>query len=238
MKMKKVTQKNPSTHKEPLTQEKKKLLRRVIVLLIVFVLLLIAVAAVRFAWNHTKSPLEQEYLAAANEPLPAYSYIFEPDFEEDIFQDETYLRRDRDMIFTSGAQTVRVALDDTEHVFVEDITFFQQYFSAVVHGDYETYLSFFDDSYANNEDNMRLPTEPFTMQKIYDISVEMKSSSYNENGIQEAYYLVSYKFQDNNGTFRNDVRDGQIRPLAFQVCFYNDGPLITQIRPHISIVVS
>ena len=113
MKMKKVTQKNPSTHKEPLTQEKKKLLRRVIVLLIVFVLLLIAVAAVRFAWNHTKSPLEQEYLAAANEPLPAYSYIFEPDFEEDIFQDETYLRRDRDMIFTSCAQTVRVELDDT-----------------------------------------------------------------------------------------------------------------------------
>ena len=42
----------------------------------------------------------------------------------------------------------------------------------------------------------------------------------------------------NNGTFRNDVRDGQVRPLAFQVCFYNDGPLITQIRPHVSIVVS
>ncbi len=216
---------------------------RPFVLIVLLVLILLFAIAVLIFWavsnaRSDANSLERSYYAAVNETLPVYTdYLYEKDFDEDIFEDVQYTSMNRTMLFDFGAQSIRLNLDDNLSSYGTDVSFFADYFSTVIRGDYESYIGFFDDSYAENDYNMPLPTEPFTMQRLYDIEVTKHSDTQKttDDGKTYTYYSVSYKILKNNGSFRNDIREGQARVLSFRLCQTDSGIQISQIQPKVEL---
>ena len=106
--------------------------------------------------------------------------------------------------------------EDNYQLFGAEAEFFYRYFDTVIHGDYVEYPSFFTESYLKSHD---LP-ERFTMQRIYDIDVTLylrENVDYNGTSVPCSQYIVSYRIQYNNGTFRGDFTGKDVRPLLFSL---------------------
>ena len=161
------------------------------------------------------------------EPL---DILFAPaDYEQNIFEDKTYMSMNRDIKYIDGAQSTEIALDEDGSYFGSGLLFFQKYFSCVINGDYETYQTLISDDY--NENNAYPIPEMFTMQKIHSISVEHRSDAdtiVSQNEVRR-YYVVKYQIYQNNGTFRDDIRPTDILPLLFELTTVGEQTQITKI---------
>ena len=161
------------------------------------------------------------------EPL---DILFAPaDYETNIFEDETYMKMNRDIKYIDGAQSTEVALDEDGDYFGSGLVFFQKYFTCVINGDYEAYPSFISENY--NEKNAYPIPEMFTMQKIHSISVEHRADAdtiVSQNEVRR-YYVVKYQIYQNNGTFRDDIRPSDILPLLFELTTVGEETKITKI---------
>lgn len=153
--------------------------------------------------------------------------FYEADYNEDIFQKELFFKKNRDIYYLeygSGEQLNEENLDD----FSSSAKLFHKYFSIVTNGDYEGYRSLFTKMFF---ENYKI-SERFTMQKIYDIEVNLyERKIVNENGtdIKVELYIVKYKIMENNGTFRSDIGSNMIKPLVFELCTIGDSVLINGI---------
>lgn len=139
----------------------------------------------------------------------------EPDYETDILSDPYYLRYDRHIMYNEYGDAEPLT-EDNYKSFGAEAEFFYRYFETVINGDYADYPSFFAESYLKSHD---LP-ERFTMQRIYDIDVTLYSREnvdYNGTIVPCSQYIVSYRIQYNNGTFRGDFTGNDVRPLLFSL---------------------
>lgn len=179
-------------------------------------------------------------------------HFTEPDYEEDIMSDEDYLEKNRFLHYTYENETFEVNGDAATHGSV--CAFFDEYFQAVISGDYEKYNTMFTDEYIEEYGR-----KTFAPQKIYNISAVCLRSSYLENGdangAYKGYYVyyfdVSYNIMDNNGTFRNDfLGDEGTLPLIFEIIeggneikissinvYGNPGDVTTPVSPNAVLII-
>lgn len=139
----------------------------------------------------------------------------EADYDRDILSDPFYLRYDRNVQYSEYGYSEPLT-DENYTIFGSWSEFFYRYFDIVIRGDYNAYPSYFTDSYLKSHD---LP-ERFTMQRLYDINVTLHSRDsieYNGKQVQRSRYIVSYRIQYNNGTFRGDFTGNDVRPLLFSL---------------------
>lgn len=149
--------------------------------------------------------------------------LAEPDYTEDIFTDEKYISKQREVFFTFDG--------DGEFITAENyLTFspagemFYNYFNCVINGDHTLYPSFFSESFKKTA----ILPEKFTMQKLYDISVTLEGRESTEGGYTELY-SVRYRIMDNNGTFRSDLENGTVIPIYYTVFVTKTDAVITGI---------
>lgn len=149
--------------------------------------------------------------------------LAEPDYTEDIFADEKYISKQREVFFTFDG--------DGEFITAENyLTFspagemFYNYFNCVIKGDHTLYPSFFSESFKKTA----ILPEKFTMQKLYDISVTLEGRESDDGGYTELY-SVRYRIMDNNGTFRSDLENGTVIPVYYTVFVTKTDAVITGI---------
>ena len=153
-------------------------------------------------------------------------YFVEPDWDEDIFKNESYLEKDRDIHYTSNNLTLTLKNDADFAAAGPIAEFFRDYFKAVIEGDYVKYNSFLTDAYKKEYGEKK----PFTMQKLYEIEVvDLLEVHYLNEGTsnQIAVYQfdVAYKIMENNGTLRNNLASDDKRPVRYFLYRYLDGEI-------------
>ena len=156
-------------------------------------------------------------------------FLYEPDYDEDIFENTEYMSLDRFITYTDGAVTVRAVDDDDLKSAGKYAVFFGEYFDAVINGDAEKYVSFFTEKY--NDKNGR--KSKFTMQKIYGIDIR-KLSETEDGELRTAVFEVRYAIFENNGTFRDDVASDTVRPQIYEIIYdlSNDEILINSVSEY------
>lgn len=137
------------------------------------------------------------------------------DFEEDIMKDSTYLAKIRLMEYRNGGQITLINEEDYD-LYDPAVNRMHTFFQNVIAGDLDGYNECFSEAYHKKHNGKR--TEPFTMQRLYDMSIELIGEVNEKNSyLRHSYYLVSYKIQKNNGTFRNDMASDGTRPQVFEL---------------------
>ncbi len=163
-------------------------------------------------------------------------HFTEPDYEEDIMQDERYLEKNRRLYYTYENETFEINGDAASHGSI--CVFLDEYFSAVISGDCDKYNSMFTDEYIE-----KYGEKSFTRQKLYNINAECLRSEYlangDANGKYKGYYVyffeVTYNILDNNGTFRNDfLGDEGVSPVIFEIIDGNNEIKISGISVYSS----
>ena len=153
------------------------------------------------------------WIFGENEPTFTFEY---PDFDEDILADPAYLSLERKMAIRTDGQTIW--LNDEDYALQESpIRCLREYFRCAVFGDLHGYNLCFTENY--HEENGGARTDPFTMQRVYDIVVERLGQTIEsqDGTVRRVYYQVEYKIQRNNGTFRDDVGSDGVRPQVFEM---------------------
>ena len=149
------------------------------------------------------------------------SLTFYPaDYNENIFEDEEYMAKNRYISYTKGSDTFVITNDDYSF-YDPTVEFFAGYFNSVINGEYETYNDYFTEAYFIEQSNK----ERFTPQKLYDIEIKYTSSS-DVDGVTSYIYYVNYKIFENNGTFRNDIESDAARTLVYELHLYPDGEIL------------
>ncbi len=153
-------------------------------------------------------------------------YFEEPDWDEDIFEDGDWLDKDRSVHYASNGVTLMLETDEDFEKAGPIALFFQQYFTAIIHGDHLTYNNLLTDQYKKEYG----PKDPFTMQKLYEIEViDLNCVSYIDEGkpnqITVYEFDVEYKIMENNGTYRNNLLSDDKRPLRYFLYRYSSGEI-------------
>ncbi len=143
--------------------------------------------------------------------------LYEPDFEENIFEDEVYMGLDRYLHYTVGGESITLAGRSDVEAAGEVAAFFYEYFTAVIQGDADGVNAMLSDDFIAESGRY----EAFTMQKVYDMRVErLTQYRLNEGAYEEVVvyeFDVSYRIRENNGTFRDDVSSDAARPQIYQL---------------------
>ena len=151
---------------------------------------------------------------SVNEEATETVLLFEPDYEYDIFSDEDYTELERWINYTYGGMTTRIFTEEDARKTDRYAEFFFSYFDALIHGKYENYDAFFTGEYIKKHGE----TGRFTMQQIYDISVEYLTSETDE-GTGEIYhvYRVAFAIRRNNGTVFRYTESNKTLPYLYQL---------------------
>ena len=153
-------------------------------------------------------------------------YFCTPDWEENIFEDNEYIKKDRLIHYSSNNVTLHLEDDDDFAAAGPIAQFFREHFNAIINGDHEAYNELLTDLYKNEYGEKA----PFTMQKIYEIDViDLNCVSYlNEgkaNQITVYEFDVAYRIMDNNGTFRNNIMSDDKRAVRYFLYQYFSGEI-------------
>lgn len=189
-----------------------------------------------YAWspamNFVLTLFESEDTGATSDfsdKIMSYSF-YAADYDENIFEDEDYMDKNRMLAYVYENNTFYVEIDPDGNYSSYDSTveFFVRYFYAVMNGEYETYPEFFTDECIENYPS--IIKERFTMQKLYDMVITYNSTSTatdaDGNSVTAYYYYVDYKIYQNNGTFRNDIESDKTRTLIVELYVYSDGTIL------------
>lgn len=155
-------------------------------------------------------------------PIDKTIIYYPADFSENIYNDEVFVEL-MDMYaleYIDGDSKYKLPVSDLEKYGGDLAVFFYQYFTDIRNGDSEAYNSYFDSrAFLHRE-----KAEEFTMQQIYEISVQPLSiqpeldeeySWIEEEGIEPIYVDVRYKIRKNNGTFRLGVESDTVKPQLY-----------------------
>lgn len=152
----------------------------------------------------------------AEEETSGEIFLCEPNYDIDISYDTHYMSRERYITYSDGGVSSIISEYSNEYGSMGD--FFLGYFSSLTSGDAEKYNSFFLEEYFDGED--RVPYERFTMQRVYDITVEKMGEELIEKGGYEGcvrtVFKVGYKIMHNDGTFRADMPSDTVVPRLLE----------------------
>jgi len=140
-------------------------------------------------------------------------HFSEPDFEENIFDDEAYIDKNRFISYTEAPLTTLLTEKFNDYGAMGE--FWLDYFDSIINGDYEAYNTFFTDSYFEEND----PKSIYTMQKVYDVEIVLLDRVVlsGSDTVTQYKYKVGYKIMNNNGTFRDDLPSDTVIPLIFEL---------------------
>jgi hypothetical protein len=138
-------------------------------------------------------------------------FYFPVDYNENIFEDLVYINRFRDVRFDYYGSAVYMN-EENYSAQSKEARFFYDYIKSLISGDYNLHKTYFDKSFFARH---YIP-EKFTMQKLYDIEIYAMSSDIKDGSAYETY-KVSYKIQENKGTYRADVSSTEAKPVAITV---------------------
>lgn len=186
---------------------KKRLLKIAIIILSVFAVLVLF----DFALEKGLFDRPQQDDTGTREPI----FLFNPDYDFDIFTDEAYLDLDRSLHFSDdGGTSTAILTDDNSYNSVHRTArFFKEYFDSVIMGDYEKYNSLFTDEYLKKNG----AKDRFTMQMIYNMEAVLLRSEDHDDGTTLYEFEVRYAIRRNNGTFRDDLDSGVTRPQLYVI---------------------
>lgn len=151
--------------------------------------------------------------------------FYEPDFNENIFEDTEYIKLiEGGMIkYDNSSNEIITVTDENKEQLGVAGNFMLDYVNAIVEGEHEKYNLFFSDEYYKTHEKK----EKFTMQKLYNVvltpySVESVS---DKNGNYTKYmFKLSYRIFENNGTFRKDI--GEDSKTQYIVITDREGKLL------------
>ncbi len=204
----------PTPEELALRAKNKKLARKVVIILLSMCVLLIGL---NFLAELDFTPLFQA-IFGTNDETPDIRFEY-PDFEEDILKDPVYLDKQRLMAFKYGGQMTLINEDDYDQ-YDPAINLMHTYFQAAIHGWLETYNECFSDAYHEANDGER--EEDFTMQRIYDMEIELLGQIKDpaNSDLNRSYFRVEYKIQKNNGTFRDDMGSDCSLAQVFEIVWH------------------
>ena len=138
-----------------------------------------------------------------------YSDFESADYDYNIFEDTDYnaIVTSEFIKFFDEYTNITIGVGDVQDAYSlgQEVGFLTEYIYSIIDGDYEKYNQFFSSEYYEKHK----PVDRFTMQKVYDVLITRKVSSRGESESFNAYYYaLEYKILDNNGTFRQDIKDG------------------------------
>jgi len=143
--------------------------------------------------------------------------LYPPDWDTDIFTIKEYTDKP-DWIYykTMGAQSV--GLVDKDYSSCSDgVLLLVDYIDALKHGNHKKVNSMHTAEWLEEHGSY----EEFTMQKIYDVTVEhLREYTVKESDgsyVTKYDYCLTYRIMKNDGTFRKDVYPDGIRPLYFEI---------------------
>ena len=159
-----------------------------------------------------------------------YYFLYDPDYDSNIYENEAYMSMNRTISYTEGAMTTIITEENNEFGALGQ--FFLTYFGALEDGDAQRFNSLFTDAYFAEEDNE--PYERFTMQKIHDIEITMTSSYAFEEGseyegITRYTFKFSYLIMRNDGTFRRDMPSNAAVPQILEVLYDGESYKINSV---------
>lgn len=197
---------------------KKRKLKVVIWAAVIFLLLIISASVVTILFSRDDNITPPDNVE--------YNFDFyDPDYEADILSDDEYLSLDRTILYKIGAITT--AFDEKNGSADKVVKFIADYIDAMVMGDYELYPSFFSEKYKSNN---KIP-EKFTMQRVYNITIEKLDEEYVDGHYKYTYWL-EYSISKNDGTLRSDMGSDAMRPQYLIITEQDGSFLINEIYYH------
>ena len=128
---------------------------------------------------------------------------YEPDFNENILEDEKYLDLDRNIYYTELATGVTLSIDESNYTTYDGaVPFMFEYIKAIIGGQTNFYNDCYNDLYI-----AAVGKQPeFTQQKLYDIEFAIiRSGTDSASGKEYVKLWLDYKIMKNNITLRNDI---------------------------------
>ena len=181
---------------------KKKLLVGLIILAAILLLMYALTLILPYIFSRVLNGSEEEQTAAFN--------FYEPDYAENIFDDEEYMTLIAEGIYKydNAANTITPINSENAINHGVAVKFLTEFVDTIINGDSAAYNEFFSDAYYKTN----APKEKFTMQKIYDATITYYSiESVSEGGSNYTKYIYKLKYSifENNGTFRMDIGEDQ-----------------------------
>lgn len=150
------------------------------------------------------------------------------DWNEDIFRNERWLERNRQIMFGDASFQQALTAENASST-GKAARLFYDYFNTVIHGDAEAYPSYFTQDY----DGRLLLPSAFTMQKLYNIQVlrvdDLQDLDEDTASLKLVNYYVTYEILENNGTFRDDLPSGVATQQIYRLLMEGDELKIHQI---------
>ena len=193
--------------------------------LIIVLLVLAAVLLVMYLLTLLLPRLLTSISGQSSEEGTADFNFYEPDFNENIYEDDRYLALIADGLlkYDNGANSIVDITPDNVNSFGEPIKLLYDLVYAAIEGDNKLYNSFFSSEYLKAHGTK----DEFTMQKIYDgkITAYSHENVQGNNGNYTKYiYMLNYRILDNNGTFRADI--GEDSKTQYIVITDREGKLL------------
>ncbi len=141
----------------------------------------------------------------------------EPDYKTNILTDPSYLELYRAIRMDEGIRVYE--LESSHYQSEPSLAVLADLVDALVAGDAEAYNALFSDRYY--EDPNHIPESRFPMQRLYNITITLESSSVKtaEDGstYNEYVYSLRYMIDQNSGIYRPDIGDEEISPQYFWI---------------------
>lgn len=128
---------------------------------------------------------------------------YEPDFEENIFEDKKYMDLDRNIYYSESSTGVTLSIDETNYAtYGGAVPFMFEYINSIINGQTNFYNECYNDLYIQAVGKQ----SAFTMQKLYDIEFCILNSGTDSlSGKDYVKLWLDYKIMENNITLRNDI---------------------------------
>ncbi len=133
------------------------------------------------------------------------------DWNEDITLDQEYMALDRRVRYTNESGFTYTLNDFNYNDGGAAAAFIYKVLGAIRDGDHEAYNAAFSQYYKNAVGEK----QPFTPQKLYDISFNIYAVEDGGEAGNLILYQVFYRIKDNNGTFRDDILSDECRRVTF-----------------------
>lgn len=137
-------------------------------------------------------------------------FLYEPDYNVDIMQDEEYIVLDRSVKYSDGIGSWPIS--DTDGIYTKnDVQLFLiDYIDDLVRGDALSIREKYSDNVLKA---LKLP-QKFTQQRVYDIMFTELSKTEVNDGNDTFFryeFKAEYKIMRNDGTFRRDLASDSVK---------------------------
>lgn len=141
---------------------------------------------------------------------PQYDIYFYPVVDENIFENQQYLDKNRFVYYCDDPQGYGLTeqiTDEDRASFDFKVQFAEIYLNCLISGDREMLRQLCSQEYLKKN---AIPQ--FTQQMLYEMYIYYHSTERLDNGMERVTYKLNYKIFRNNGTYRRDVGSDGAKP--------------------------